>query len=197
MIYGYARVSTKGQAKDGNSLEAQEKALRAAGATEIYKDAFTGTKRDRPELTRLISLLAKGDKLIVTKLDRVARSAAQGMELIDELLNKGVSIHILNMGELNNTPSGKLIRNIFLAFAEFERDMIVERTQEGKAIAKENAAAKGQKFKEGRPPKFDEMQIENALHLLESHSISQVVRLTGISKSTLIRAKRKKEAVTY
>lgn len=197
MIYGYARVSTKGQAKDGNSLEAQEKALKAAGATEIYKDAFTGTKRDRPELTRLISSLIKGDKLIVTKLDRVARSAAQGMELIDELLNKGVSIHILNMGELNNTPSGKLIRNIFLAFAEFERDMIVERTQEGKAIAKENAAAKGQKFKEGRPPKFDEMQIENALHLLESHSITQVVRLTGISKSTLIRTKRKKEAVTY
>lgn len=193
MIYGYARVSTKGQAKDGNSLEAQEKALKAAGATEIYKDAFTGTKRDRPELTRLISSLATGDKLIVTKLDRVARSAAQGMELIDELLNKGVSIHILNMGELNNTPSGKLIRNIFLAFAEFERDMIVERTQEGKAIAKENAAAKGQKFKEGRPPKFDDMQIENALHLLESHSISQVVRLTGISKSTLIRAKRKAE----
>lgn len=117
------------------------------------------------------------------------------MELIDDLLNKGVSVHILNMGELNNTPSGKLIRNIFLAFAEFERDMIVERTQEGKAVAKENAVARGQKFKEGRPPKFDTMQIENALNLLETHSISQVVRLTGISKSTLIRAKRKAELI--
>lgn len=195
MIYGYARVSTKGQAKDGNSLEAQEKALKAAGATEVYKDAFTGTKRERPQLTELLNKVNKGDKIVVTKLDRVARSAAQGMELIDELLNKGVSVHILNMGELNNTPSGKLIRNVFLAFAEFERDMIVERTQEGKAVAKENAVARGQKFKEGRPPKFDTMQIENALNLLETHSISQVVRLTGISKSTLIRAKRKAELV--
>lgn len=195
MIYGYARVSTKGQAKDGNSLEAQEKALKAAGATEVYKDAFTGTKRERPQLTELLNKVNKGDKIVVTKLDRVARSAAQGMELIDDLLNKGVSVHILNMGELNNTPSGKLIRNIFLAFAEFERDMIVERTQEGKAVAKENAVARGQKFKEGRPPKFDTMQIENALNLLETHSISQVVRLTGISKSTLIRAKRKAELI--
>lgn len=195
MIHGYARVSTKGQAKDGNSLEAQEKALKAAGATEVYKDAFTGTKRERPQLTELLNKVNKGDKIVVTKLDRVARSAAQGMELIDELLNKGVSVHILNMGELNNTPSGKLIRNVFLAFAEFERDMIVERTQEGKAVAKENAVARGQKFKEGRPPKFDTMQIENALNLLETHSISQVVRLTGISKSTLIRAKRKAELV--
>lgn len=195
MIYGYARVSTKGQAKDGNSLEAQEKALKAAGATEVYKDAFTGTKRERPQLTELLNKVNKGDKIVVTKLDRVARSTAQGMELIDELLNKGVSVHILNMGELNNTPSGKLIRNVFLAFAEFERDMIVERTQEGKAVAKENAVARGQKFKEGRPPKFDTMQIENALNLLETHSISQVVRLTGISKSTLIRAKRKAELV--
>lgn len=195
MIYGYARVSTKGQAKDGNSLEAQEKVLKAAGATEVYKDAFTGTKRERPQLTELLNKVNKGDKIVVTKLDRVARSAAQGMELIDDLLNKGVSVHILNMGELNNTPSGKLIRNIFLAFAEFERDMIVERTQEGKAVAKENAVARGQKFKEGRPPKFDTMQIENALNLLETHSISQVVRLTGISKSTLIRAKRKAELI--
>lgn len=169
--------------------------MKAAGATEVYKDAFTGTKRERPQLTELLNKVNKGDKIVVTKLDRVARSAAQGMELIDDLLNKGVSVHILNMGELNNTPSGKLIRNIFLAFAEFERDMIVERTQEGKAVAKENAVARGQKFKEGRPPKFDTMQIENALNLLETYSISQVVRLTGISKSTLIRAKRKAELI--
>ena len=117
MIYGYARVSTKGQAKDGNSLEAQEKALTAAGATQIYKDAFTGTKKERPELSKLLAVVKKGDKIVVTKLDRIARSAIQGMEMIDDLLSKGVSVHILNMGELNNTPSGKLIRNIFLAFS--------------------------------------------------------------------------------
>lgn len=82
MIYGYARVSTKGQAKDGNSLEAQETALREAGATEVYADAFTGTKAHRPQLDNLMEVLQPGDKLVVTKLDRVARSTIQGIELI-------------------------------------------------------------------------------------------------------------------
>ena len=186
MIYGYCRVRTKGQAKDGNSLEAQASAVKAAGADIIYSDAFTGTKKDRPELNKLLSVINKGDKLIVTKLDRIARSATQGAELIQSLLDKGITIHILNMGVLDNTPTGKLIRTILLAFAEFERDMIVERTQEGKAIAKEKP-----NFKEGRPQKFDSMQIENALNLLDKYSYSQVAKLTGISKSTLIRSKRK------
>ena len=74
MIYGYARVSTKGQAKDGNSLEAQERALKEAGANEIYIDAFTGTKTDRPEFDKLMERIEEGDTLIVTKLDRFARS---------------------------------------------------------------------------------------------------------------------------
>ena len=110
MIYGYARVSTKGQAKDGNSLEAQEKALREAGATEIYREAFTGTKTDRPEFTKLIDELQEGDTLVVTKLDRIARTAAKGIELVDGLLNRGIKIHILNMGLLDNSTTGKLIR---------------------------------------------------------------------------------------
>ncbi len=135
MKYGYARVSTKGQARDGNSLESQEKALKEAGAEKIYMDAFTGTKAHRPELDKLIKVLSDGDMLIVTKLDRIARSTIQGIELIESLLNKGVVVHVLNIGIMDNTPTGRLIRNIFLAFAEFERDMIVERTQEGKAIA--------------------------------------------------------------
>lgn len=78
MIYGYARVSTKGQARDGNSLEAQTKALKEAGAEMIFSDSFTGTKIDRPEFDKLKNRLSCGDKLIVTKLDRFARSASQG-----------------------------------------------------------------------------------------------------------------------
>ena len=186
MVYGYCRVSTKGQARDGNSLEAQSAAVKAAGAEIIFQDAFTGTKTRRPELDKLLSQIASGDKLIVTKLDRIARSASQGAELIQSLLEQNITIHILNMGVLDNTPTGKLTRTIFLAFAEFERDMIIERTQEGKAIAKEKAD-----YKEGRPRQFDDMQIDNALSLLNNYSYAQVVRLTGISKSTLIRAKRK------
>lgn len=185
MIYGYARVSTKGQAKDGNSLEGQEIELKQAGAEKIFCDAFTGTKAHRPELDRLLSQIQSGDKLIVTKLDRIARSVTQGIELVNSLLDKGVTVHILNMGIMDNTPTGKLIRTIMLAFAEFERDMIVERTQEGKAIAKQKAD-----FKEGRPKKFSRDQIELALSLLEENSYKQVERKTGISKSTLIRAKK-------
>lgn len=187
MIYGYARVSTKGQAKDGNSLEAQEKALRESGSNEIYVDAFTGTKTDRPEFDKLMDKIQKGDTLIVTKLDRFARSMTQGSELVSDLIEKGIKVYILNIGVMDNTPSSKLIRNVFFAFAEFEKDMIVERTMEGKAIAKQNPD-----FREGRPKKYSRKQIEHALELLESNSYKQVEDMTGISKSTLIRAKKKR-----
>lgn len=186
MVYGYCRVSTQMQAKDGNSLEAQKQLLKENGAETIYSDAFTGTKAHRPELDKLLAVLQAGDKLVVTKLDRIARSASQGIELVQTLLDKGVTVHVLNMGLLDNTPTGKLIRNIMLAFAEFERDMIIERTQEGKAIAKRQPD-----FREGRPPLYSRKQIQHALELLKDHSYRQVTELTGISKSTLIRAKNK------
>lgn len=146
MIYGYARVSTKGQAKDGNSLEAQERLLRDNGAVEIYHDAFTGTKVDRPELNKLVSLLVDGDILIVTKLDRLGRSLSKTSELITELIERGITINILNLGVLNNSSMNTLLRNVLLAFAQFERDMIVERTSEGKAICRETKPD----WKEGR-----------------------------------------------
>ena len=186
MIYGYARVSTKGQAKDGNSLEAQEQTLKEHGAVKIYKDAFTGTKTDRPQFEELMKLLEEGDTLMVTKLDRFARSMIQGSELVKELINKGIKVHILNIGLMDNKPTSTLIRNIFFAFAEFERDMIIERTSEGKERAK-----KREDFREGRPNVYTKKQIDHALSLLENNSYKQVEQLTGISKSTLIRAKRK------
>ena len=190
MIYGYARVSTKGQAKDGNSLDAQERTLRENGAQEIYKDSFTGTKAHRPELDKLLEVIGDGDTLIITKLDRMARSATQGIELINKLLDKGVKVHILNMGIMDNTPSGKLIRTVMLAFAEFERDMIVERTTEGKAIAKQN-----EDFREGRPKVYKKAQVNQALELLDSgKTYKEVCEIMGMSKSTLIRAKRQRDA---
>ncbi|SOC37075.1 resolvase-like protein [Ureibacillus acetophenoni] len=94
----------------------------------------------------------------------------------------------MNIGLLDNTPASKLVRNIFFAFAEFERDMIVERTQEGKAIAKQQP-----NFKEGRPLKYTKKQLDHAIQLLTNNSYNQVAALTGISKSTLIREiKRRK-----
>jgi len=186
MIYGYSRVSTKGQMKDGNSLEVQENQLRENGAAEIFTDSFTGTKFTRPQLDILLAKLNPGDTLIVTKLDRVARSLSQGSKLINDLLNKNIKINILNIGIMDNTPSSKLIRNIFFSFAEFEREMIIERTQEGKAAAKEKEG-----FTEGRPKKYNKAQVAHALELLKFNSYKEVEKLTGISKSTLIRAKRK------
>jgi DNA invertase Pin-like site-specific DNA recombinase len=182
MNYGYARVSTQCQARDGNSLDAQKIALREAGATEIYADAFTGTKTDRPELNKLLEKIAPGDTLIFTKLDRVARNLTQGIELIEKLAEKQIKVHVLNIGIIDESPAGKLIRNVMLAFSEFERDMIVHRTKEGKAIARTDP-----NFKEGRPKKFTEAQINHARELLKTNTYANVVAMTGISRSTLKR----------
>ena len=186
VIYGYARVSSKSQAKDGNSIEAQEKALKEAGATEIFTDIYTGTTTDRPKLDKLVNQLHEGDTIILTKLDRIARSVQQGISLIDGLVEQGIKVHVLNMGMMDDTPTGKLIRNIMLCFAEFERDMIMQRTREGREIARQNPG-----HREGRKPTYTAKQIEHALELLKDHSYNQVAEITGISKSTLVRAKRK------
>lgn len=188
MIFGYARVSTRTQARDGNSLEAQKDALQAAGAEKIYVDAFTGTKMDRPEFEKMKNQLCNGDSLIVTKLDRLGRSVSQASAIITELLEDGVVINVLDLGVLSNDSVNTLMRNILLSFAQFERDMIVQRTQEGKAVAK----AIDPDFRDGRPPKYDADQLDHAMDLLFDHSYAQVVKLTGISKSTLIREKKKR-----
>lgn len=189
MVYGYARVSTKGQEKNGNSLEAQEKLLKENGAEKIFVDSFTGTKIERPEFDVLMNEVKEGDTLIVCKLDRFARSVSQASDLITRLIDEGVRVNVLNLGVLDNSSVSTLLRNVLLSFAQFERDMIVERTQEGKAIAKQNPD-----YKEGRPKKYGKKQINHALSLLKSHSYKQVEEVTGISKSTLIRAKREQMA---
>lgn len=185
MIYGYGRVSTKGQAKDGNSLEAQERILKEHGATVIYMDSFTGTKMNRPEFVKLLKKLKDGDTLVVAKLDRFARSVSHASDLITQLIDKGVKVDVCNLGILDNSSMSTLMRNILLSFAQFERDMIVERTQEGKVIAKQNP-----NFREGRPKKFSKAQISHALELLGKYSYKQVEEMTGISKSTLIRNRK-------
>ncbi|TKH07329.1 recombinase family protein [Peribacillus simplex] len=181
MKYGYARVSTVHQ-----DLESQLQALKNEGCEKIYSEKFTGTKADRPQFKELLSILETGDTLVITKLDRFARSTGDAIQTVRELFNKGVKVHVLNMGLVEDTPTGRLIFNIMSSFAEFERDMIVERTQEGKAIAKQR-----EDFREGRPNKFSKKQLEHALKLLETHSYKEVEETTGISKSTLIRAKKK------
>ena len=189
MVYGYARVSTSKQVK-GNSLQEQKDLLMREGVPEenIVCDVYTGTKTERPEFTKLIDKLQSGDKLVVTKMDRFARTASEGSVLVKELNEKGVVFHIINMGTADNSSMGKLMVHLLLAFAEFERDMIIERTQAGKAIARANGVRV-----DGRPEKFGRVQMDHAMKLLEEYSYTEVAEMTGISKSTLVRAKRKRK----
>lgn len=181
--FGYARVSTASQAIKGNSLEAQVEVLRNAGAEDIYKDVYTGAAKNRPELDKLDSNLKKGDTIIITKLDRLSRSVSDGSELIQDWSQRGVKIKILNMGDhpIDDSPIGNLMLHIILAFAEFERDMIVERTQEGRITSGKLG---------GRPRKYKKSKTDHAMELLKYHSYNEVANMTGISKSTLQRMKK-------
>lgn len=185
MIYGYARVSSKSQ-QDNNSFEQQERAIRERWEDAIIvREQFTGATTHRPVLDDVIAKLKPNDTLVVTKLDRLARTTVEGIELVQSLFDIGVNVHVMNVGLLENTDMGKFFLTTLLAVAELERNQIVERTQSGKAIAKMNP-----NFVEGRPKKYNREQINHAIELLVDNSYKQVEQLTGISKSTLIRAKK-------
>lgn len=178
MIIGYARVSTIGQKKDGNSLSDQEKIIHSNyPSVEIVSEAYSGAK-EREKFNELLGRLQTGDMLVVTKLDRFCRKTKEGLEYIDLLMKKGVKIHILNMGLIEDTPMGRLIVTNLLAFAEFERSMILERTKAGREIAR---CKEG--YKEGRPTidvdtdKIKELR-ENGLTVVE------ICKQLGISKGT-------------
>ncbi len=190
-IIGYIRVSTKGQL-EGNSIEDQRKnILDRYSNAEIIEESYSAAK-DRSILNKLLEDISSGDTLVVTKLDRFCRTTKEGLQYIDKLMGKGVKIHILNMGLIEDTPMGRLIVTNLLAFAEFERAMIIERTQSGKAIAKTKPG-----FKEGRPKKHSLKQIDHALDMLiingGNSSYTEVAEITGISKSTLIREVNKRK----
>lgn len=185
MKYGYARVSSKKQLIKGNSLEEQVNRLKEEGCQEIVSEQYTGTKTDRPKFSALLEKLQAGDTLVVTKLDRFARNISEGSKLIKDLLEKDIRVHVLNIGLIENTSTGRLIFNILMSFAEFERDMIVERTQAGLEIARTKEG-----FRMGRPPIFKE-KVEGAMLLLKTHSYTKVEKMTGISKSSLVRYRRK------
>ena len=186
MKFAYARVSTRKQSRDGNGLDDQIAKLTAVGFDELIIEEFTGYNNKRPKFDELIQRLQKGDTLIVTKLDRFARSTATGSTLINELLQRGVAVHILNMGLIDNTPTGRLITNIMLAFAEYQRDLIIERTQAGKEIARTKNG-----FRDGRPP-IDRKKKDFAANLIlnEHKTYTEVSELTGLSTSTITRAVR-------
>ncbi|MFD1902268.1 recombinase family protein [Enterococcus termitis] len=184
-IFGYARVSTRGQ-----DLSEQKYQLAEAGvdSKDLYAEKYTGKRIERPAFEQLLSQVKSGDFIVVTKLDRFARNTREALEVIEPLLENQVTIRILNLGTIENTPMGRMIVRTLLSVAEMERDMIIERTQEGKEFAKRM----NPEYKEGRPTARITPQKRHAYDLLmEGKSYKEVSQLTGFSKSTLQRIKRK------
>ena len=185
MIYGYTRVSTKKQV-EGYGLKTQKNDILNKYPTAIIiEEQYTGTKLDRPIFNDLLKKLKENDILVVSKLDRFARNTVEGIKVVEQLFVKKVAIHILNIGLLEDTPMGRFFLTTMLAVAELERNMIVERTQTGKELARLRYD-----YKEGRPKKFTDEELKNAINLLSIHSYREVIVITGISKSTLVRAKK-------
>lgn len=183
MIYGYARVSTQGQ-----NLAEQKAKLKESGvdAKSIYAEKYTGTTTDRPQFNALMDVLKAGDTLTITKLDRLARNTREALDVIEKLLDMNVSINVLNLGQIENTSIGRMIYTILLSVATLERDMIIERTQAGKAYARKHK----ENYREGRPKRQLTPQYLHAIDLLKSHTYKEVASKTGISESTLHRIKK-------
>ena len=178
MKIGYARVSTTDQ-----NLDLQLTALKSAGCGRIYQEKISGAKRDRPELQRLLDQLRPDDIVVVWKLDRLARSTQNLLELVDHIKTAEASFCSLSEPWADTTsPSGKMIMTVFAGIAEFERDLIRERTGAGRVAAKQ----RGVRF--GRPGKMNEEQKSLARRLLqENKSVSEIAKTFNVHKATIYR----------
>ena len=184
--YGYARVSTKGQ-----SLKDQITQLQQAGIkrSNLYYEKFTGTTTNRPKFDELTRKVKSGDMITVTKLDRLARNTREALNVLDPLMSKGVKFNVLNIGVLENSTIGRLVKTILLAVAEMERDMIVDRTQEGKRYARLHK----KDYHEGRPKRMITPHYQAAYDYLLGHTYTDTARAFNISVSTLQRIKKQIE----
>lgn len=185
---GYARVSTLGQ-----ELAPQLEALKQAGAEEIIQEKKSGKDLNREGILQAIERLEQGDVLIVTKLDRIARNVVDGIQLIDELISKGVILHVINMGVFDNSTTSKLIRNILLSVAEWEREMILERQREGIEIAKQNGKykTKPKKYTDNNPA------LLHALELMKDRAtngmtVKQICQITKVDRASLYNKAKEK-----
>jgi DNA invertase Pin-like site-specific DNA recombinase len=178
MKSGYARVSTEDQ-----RLTLQTEALKKAGCARIFREKVSGAYRDRPELNRMLDQLREGDVIIVWKLDRLARSTRNLLEIVETISSAGARFQSISEPWADTTThAGKMIRTIFAGIAEFERDLIRERTGAGRA----DAQKRGVRF--GRPKKMNEAQRKLAQRLLkEGKSVREVARTFSVHPATLYR----------
>lgn len=179
MKYGYARVST-----DGQNVDLQVKQLRADGAEKVYKEAASGARSDRVQLRRFIAQLHKDDILVVTRLDRLARSTRDLLNILAQVADKGVSFR--SIGDVwadTTTAHGRLMLTVLGGLAEFERELIRARTSEGR----ERAKARGIKL--GRKPKLTEFQRREAIHRRDAgnETLSEIARSYNVSHSMISR----------
>lgn len=176
MLIGYARVSTEEQ-----SLDLQRDALRACDCTRIYEDKASGTKTARPGLTRALEQLREGDTLVVWRLDRLGRSLKDLIVRAEELNERGVGLKSLQEAIDTTSSGGQLIFHMFGALAEFERNLIRERTRAGLSAAR----ARGRMG--GRKKMLDTKQRRHAVDLYRSkkHTVKEICALMGIARATL------------
>jgi DNA invertase Pin-like site-specific DNA recombinase len=177
-IYGYARVSTNGQ-----SLEAQLAELRAAGCKKIFQEKMTGKHRERPQLKRALEALGDGDVLIITRLDRLARSSRDLLNVIKQVTDAGATFKSLRDHWADTTTAhGRLILTVLAGLAEFERELIVERTGEGR----ERAMAKGVAF--GRKPKLTHHQrLEAIARRNAGETVQSIAQSYNVHHSMIVR----------
>jgi len=177
MLIGYARVSTQDQ-----NLELQREALTKAGCQKVFEDKVSGTRVDRPGLTKAQEILREGDTLVVWKLDRLGRSVKHLVDLIGELHKQGIQFKSLTDAIDTGTPSGRFFFHVMASLAEMERELIIERTRAGLDVARQ-LGRKG-----GRKPKMTESKIESAKKLLASGMPAKdVANNLGVSVPTLYR----------
>ncbi len=178
MKLGYARVST-----DEQSLESQCQRLSAAGCEKLFEEKISGAARNRPKLEKLVEQLRKGDVLVVTRLDRLARSTSELLRIAERITEKNAGLQSLDEPWADTTSSsGRMVMTIFAGIAEFERTLILSRTQEGRLAAQ----ARGVAF--GRPKKMQPDQQELARELVrDGKSISAVARTFNVHPATIYR----------
>lgn len=179
MKFGYARVSTHEQI-----LDLQIDALKAAGCERIYQEKASGSKAERPELMRMLDQLRTGDTVIIWKLDRLGRSLAHLIKLVSDLEDQGVGLLSLNDPIDTTTPQGRLVFRIFASLAEFERDIIRERTMAGVASARRRGRLLGRP--KGLTKNAEQKaRLAESLYKDENFSVEQIARELHISKTTL------------
>ncbi|WP_144825946.1 recombinase family protein [Micrococcus luteus] len=180
---GYARVSTTAQAKDGTSLESQRQALTAAGASRVFAEAVSGKKASRPELDAMLDYLREGDTVLVASLDRMGRTMADLVTLVNQLQDRGINFRSIREGIDTSGPAGRMVFHVFAALAEFEHATILERTEKGRQAA----AEKGRKG--GRPRKYDAKKVAlvKRLHGAGDMTPREVADAAGVSVSTMYR----------